>query len=803
MRTSAPGPQSPLVSGKVRTEEQLVLAIRRPIRLVERQTIWLFVFLLVAGGAVAVFLQVASGAFADLGPDLWGKNLRGYTAFGELSGTVASVLLLFALGLPLRRRWFQEVRLPGRSTMMAWLSSHVALGLAAFIIATLHAGYGLLDAEVSTGNVLYWLLAIVTLTGVIWRLVYRFVPRNLYHLIGNYSMETSLGRAEHQATELEKLCAGGSEMLHQHKDWLLATEPSTTDLAQARSGLAPEEAARFDKMVDVATSRHRALRRHAGQKRAVKKLQRWRVLHVPLSLLIVLALPVHLAGVYGLVPSLLGPRLESFGTAAREVSAFTGVHPAEACERCHGDIYAEWRHSMHAHALTSPLMIVQNNLVAAGELKKAHYPDPRLLCVTCHGPADVALSPQATLPLPGGPLGNQGINCTVCHQVSDEPQPGAGAYLSSFRKRIEPGSTFFGPIEGAVGNTYHRSSARPLFRDDPSALCQSCHDVYLDRNQDGKIQTGEDLVLQTTYQEYLRYRTLPGATACVDCHMPLRPETRAAGTARIPIDQDFEAEPRTVRSHTFVGVDYPLSIPQKDDPQRPRRHALLAAAATLRIESASVQQGKLRLSVSVTNSGTGHDLPSGFAFMRQMWLELRVDADGKEILSSGVLAGPDQDLCDSATVTDPETGPLLEGCEAADPQLVNFQKKLVNRTEIERDTNGTPVRTDTGFVPVAAKGSHETAVQPLFGNPVVRRRPADGQVMSSIAPRQTRTFSYEVAVEDPERIGISARLLFRHLPPYALRSLARSAAADQPKLGPMIQNLDIVEMASAKKTLSP
>jgi hypothetical protein len=282
--------------------------------------------------------------------------------------------------------------------------------------------------------------------------------------------------------------------------------------------------------------------------------------------------------------------------------------------------------------------------------------------------------------------------------------------------------------------------------------------------------------------------------------MPLVSSRRAADTASIPFDQDFQAPPRAVRSHAFVGVDYPLSLSQNEDPQRAIRHALLKGAASLRIESATVDEDRLAVTVTVTNSGAGHDLPTGFAFMRQMWIELVVDAEGARIFESGTLAAPDRDLCDAGTLEDPGMAPLVVGCTGPDESLVNFQKKLVDRTEVLQGPGGVRVPNDQGdgFVAVAAQGSRETAVQRLFGNPTSRKRPVDGQVLSAIAPRETRAFVYRLPVAGQERVTVSARLLFRHLPPYAIRALARATTDPKaPRLEPMIANLDVVEMASA------
>jgi hypothetical protein len=310
----------------------------------------------------------------------------------------------------------------------------------------------------------------------------------------------------------------------------------------------------------------------------------------------------------------------------------------------------------------------------------------------------------------------------------------------------------------------------------------------------------------------MEYRKAGGAHSCTDCHMPVvRGLTRTAETARIPDQQDVAAPPREVHDHSFVGVDYPLEYPGTKDPHRPTRSALLRSAAKFTLSNptfdAASRTGKI--TVNLTNAGAGHNLPSGFAFARQMWIELLVtDATGKQLVfESGVLRKNTDDLCDRATFDDAQS-PIrqhMEGCQASDPQLVNFQRKLVDKADILKDAAGQPVVNERGeLTPVAAADASETSIQRVAGNPVVRKRPIDGQPMVSLTPGQSRSFGYAFRI--PAGMGavsIRARLMFRNLPPYFLRDLAKNQPPNEkPQLGPLIANLDVVEMASASVQLA-
>jgi hypothetical protein len=281
--------------------------------------------------------------------------------------------------------------------------------------------------------------------------------------------------------------------------------------------------------------------------------------------------------------------------------------------------------------------------------------------------------------------------------------------------------------------------------------------------------------------------------------------TRAAESARIGDQQDVEAPPRIVRDHSFVGVDYPLDHDGKTEQHRPARVQLLRAASKFVVTSPKLTKpDQASVSVSISNTGAGHNLPSGFAFARQMWVELvvRDAATNGVVFSSGVVQSNTDDLCDAATMAE-SNDPInkhVQGCKLPDPQLVNFQRRLVDKADVLRDAQGTPIANERGeLTPVAAEGATEQSIQRIAGNPVARNRPSDKQPLISIPPGKTRTFSYAFTLPPTTTaLNVKARLMFRNLPPYFLRDLAANQPpGEQPQLGPMIKNLDVVEMASA------
>lgn len=763
--------------------------LRRELRPLERAWPWL-AGLLVAGGALSIPMAIAISGDAP-------APFRGHTGPALLMAALCVTMTLLALFYSMRKRMLQEQLGSGGGTMMMWLWLHVTLGLLSLLAALLHGGFGVLSPNLSTGKALFIVFALLILSGVAWRLVYRIVPPIAAGRVGNYAQRDSAARAEAQQIEIERLAAGRSARFHELKAWIVKTYPSQHKVLDASLSLPdPKERALLPEIERLAQSRRRALARARLQARYTRILQGFRLVHIPLTLLFLPLLAAHVGGALYL-PARVLP------LALVPVQSLCGFSLSKECRTCHRSIFDQWATSMHAHAMTSPVTLAQNNQLVRVELDSKPAPDPRLICVNCHGPLGAALVGEPTLPLEraeyDATLLNDGVSCEVCHKYAGGSQPGA-AGLSKFQADLVPGPVMLGDLEQPVGNAFHQSATPPSSRRS-ERMCVNCHNVHYDRNGDGKIDRDVDLVLQATSEEHDDYIAKGGSGTCVSCHMPIAAGTRAADRATIPFEQDVEAPPRVVHDHSFVGVDYPIDSVHLRDPHRAERTALLQSAARLDLDPQTVtfSGADLTFKVGLTNVGAGHNLPTGFAFARQMWLEVQVtDPAGGVLFTSGAISNTIADLCDASTLDDPNNParPFVQGCSASDPQLVNIQAKLVDRTELGRDKNGAPVL-------VQANGGNETWLQRLDGGVVARVRPFDQQKMTSIPPGATRSFAYRVRLAArPAAVTIWARLFFRNLPPYFLRALAANQPPDErPQLAPFIPNLQVVEMAARSETV--
>lgn len=482
----------------------------------------------------------------------------------------------------------------------------------------------------------------------------------------------------------------------------------------------------------------------------------------------------------------------------------TPVTQAAQCGVCHTAIYQQWQTSMHSQALTSPVVIVQTNQDLARPFSNASNPDPQKFCLNCHGPTVSAQVTSPAMPPPASTHWKDGITCTSCHQFDGAPTKGSGGFSGhyqgpGFQQGFVGGTEMLGALDSPAGNSAHTSNSTGQDFGNPNQLCANCHEVWIDYDHDGIVEKGLDLALQTTWDEYKEYKTLGGQESCVSCHMPVvQGATRVAEGAAIPSQQYAQAPPRQMHDHSFPGIDFSLD-PTKGQATLAARTALMQKAATFFIDRQSVGSSNdgVGFDVLLINTGTGHDLPSGFAFARQLWVEITATDDaGRLLFTSGVLSQPTDDLCDGEVLFDFDN-PMqrfFQGCDqGVDDELVTLQQKLVNLAGFQADGSD-PF--DPAGLTQAVEIGEETSLQYLHGGVVARQRPFDGTQLVNLKPFEERSFHYDI----PGGGGgthVQARLLFRQMPPYFLRSLASGQQpTDMPQLAPLVENLETIVVAT-------
>lgn len=327
------------------------------------------------------------------------------------------------------------------------------------------------------------------------------------------------------------------------------------------------------------------------------------------------------------------------------------------CATCHSEITRQWAGSMHHFmAGSDPYYAVLEDEAA----KNVGEPF-RAWCMGCHAPQALLSGQTKTtppkdlftkagefrakgmealagrLPLSVHAVG-EGTGCLSCHAVkkieASGPQLGGNASLS-----LAPGDRPTYPLETSDSPLLrkiadrlirarpqtHTASLMQNLGDGSTPLCAACHSEYAPG-------TGAQIV--NTYGEWAAspYNApgTPDNRTCADCHM--HASVAQIGTPVPGRSTDGGPVKPDVRTHAFTGAQYHLAG-LRDPARRADSVTLLRRAATL---GAWIEDG--RLVIRVTNTGAGHDLPTGVSEFRQMWLAVTVtDAKGRTVLTSGAL----------------------------------------------------------------------------------------------------------------------------------------------------------------------
>lgn len=402
----------------------------------------------------------------------------------------------------------------------------------------------------------------------------------------------------------------------------------------------------------------------------------------------------------------------------------TDFSAPETCQGCHPTHYAEWSSSMHAYSFKDPLFFAMN-------FAEHERTDGALgqFCIGCHSPIGTltGTTPDGLFDPESMPdVVRAGISCDLCHSIT-EPTPPPGATEGGTPLVLHPGDTKYGPLSALQGDNFHRTEQRLIYED--SRICRACHNL-----------TVRGIEVEETFGEWEGSIYASRPDHCQECHM------QEYGPAEAAVGGPLREK---LHRHWFTGVDVALTdFP--DGGNRERVRVLLENSASLEVAARdTVAAGDtLEVTVTVDNDRTGHALPSGTSFSRQMWIEIvATDPGGDTLYVSGDL-DENGDLRDANSEVDP----------GGDPDLVNFTTVLEGGEDVT-------VFTATGI---------QNRLIPAGG-----RRSADYRV--------------PVPVSETGPIQVAVRLRFRAFPPFKARRLGH---AD------LVPVIPIFEMAEATRQVA-
>ncbi len=267
------------------------------------------------------------------------------------------------------------------------------------------------------------------------------------------------------------------------------------------------------------------------------------------------------------------------------------------CATCHAAQVEAFAGSAHARAPETDLF---RALRATGDA------DTRSFCDRCHAPHEAR--------------GERGVGCVTCHTAV------ATRGVSDGRLVMGDPTEMTGPFADARPTSAHASRASAFVRS--ADLCGTCHEV-----------AGPGALVESPYAEWTASPARAAGVTCVDCHMAASPGESGAPRTRGPAASG--GPERSLTDHAFVG------------PEHPRAGELLRHAAAIALRVESRDGGSIGLEVTVINRNTGHALPSGARFAREVWVEVTaVDASGARHVVTGGLDSHGAPLADDASRID-------------------------------------------------------------------------------------------------------------------------------------------------------
>ncbi len=369
-----------------------------------------------------------------------------------------------------------------------------------------------------------------------------------------------------------------------------------------------------------------------------------------------------------------------------------------------------WRSTMMGNASKDPLW----RAVVAEEV--SNFPQHQELiestCLKCHSPMGYTQaiyngqSGYSMAELKQDPLANDGVSCTVCHQIKPDNFGTQQSYSGNYI--IHADSILYGPYENSDTTLMwmiigYKSQYSPHVNQ--SELCATCHTLFTP-TMDAQGNIIGEFPEQTPYIEWKNSVYPSQNIQCQDCHMPkIYDPIKISGMGNFPDRTPFWR-------HTFVGGNFYMQNLLKNNIDS---LGLTAEPEHFDSTIARTEYGLKELSVELTTSAsfsndilevklylknlTGHKIPTGIPF-RRMWIHLKVeqgignvvfesgqwDATGK-IISYNSDYEPHYDLIDSEDQVQ-----VYEGVFVNNEQQVTYT--LLRAAEYIKDNRLPPV----GFI---------------------------------------------------------------------------------------------------------
>jgi hypothetical protein len=332
------------------------------------------------------------------------------------------------------------------------------------------------------------------------------------------------------------------------------------------------------------------------------------------------------------------------------------VPSATYCAECHIKEFKEWSSSIHA--ITGPDAIYESTILE-NEFNSQHggkYATEKIRwCDGCHEPLGILAGEGTPVPAVGpNEAIEEGATCVLCHTATAaDPLAGnAGLTLNinELKRYLDPALIMAAPEQHA--RSMQAKTHNPMMGE--SEFCGACHTEIRPTRINGDFP----LHMQETYDEWRLSGYAEQGIECQNCHMHPEPAKYIEALNR-------GEKPKREVSHRFVGNNYLLTASDLPNnlvvalrggwlrgknvfmteqewladlkKQQGLILDLLKESAELEVKPISFVAGKTgKLAVNITNSGAGHNLPTGALDQRHMWVEVKVTTtDGSTVYHSG------------------------------------------------------------------------------------------------------------------------------------------------------------------------
>lgn len=236
----------------------------------------------------------------------------GGTWMGYALGGLASILVLWLLWLGIRKRRYRA----SSTSLQGWVSAHVYLGLATWVIAVLHSGF---ELGFNLHSLTLLLLTAVVVSGIYGVFVYVRVPPNMTDKIGEDSLESLLLQIRTIDMQARKAALSLSDEFNSliekaAKETRLSgaifdvtgslglracpTDLAVDEMQALLRQLNGEHVFQGREVFSLMVSRQAAVRAVRHELRSMARLKRWLIWHVPMSIALLAALSAHVLSVF-------------------------------------------------------------------------------------------------------------------------------------------------------------------------------------------------------------------------------------------------------------------------------------------------------------------------------------------------------------------------------------------------------------------------------------------------------------------------------------------------------------------------